>query len=76
MCVMIFADRLIWKKGHVTHQIHKNKYGKHIGELANLTWLIALIYSIFLPLKINTFYFYMGMIVFIVGLIKSHKGHL
>lgn len=51
MCVMIFADRLIWKKGHVTHQIHKNKYGKHVRELANLTWLIALIYSIFFTPK-------------------------
>ena len=69
MFVMFFADRRIWRKSHVTHQIQKNKFGKHVGELANITWLIALIYSIFLPLKINTFYFYMGMIVFIVGII-------
>ncbi len=69
MLVMIFADRRIWKKSHVPGQAKRNRYEKHVGGFANFFWLLALLYSIFLPLKINTIWFYMGIIVFIVGLI-------
>jgi len=69
MLVMAFVNRKIWKKSFVPLQAKRNRFEKHAGEFANLFWFIALIYSIFLPLKLNTIWFYLGLIIYIGGLI-------
>ena len=69
MLVIIFVDKKIWKTSHVPIEAKQNKYEKQVGILANFIWLIAMIYSIFLPLKLNSNLFYMGLIVFAIGLI-------
>jgi protein-S-isoprenylcysteine O-methyltransferase Ste14 len=65
----MFVDKKIWKKSHVPIEAKKNKYEKQVGILANFIWLIAMIYSIFLPLKTNSILFYIGLLVFAIGLI-------
>ena len=69
MIVIIFVDKKIWKKSHVPIEAKKNKYEKQVGILANFICLIAMIYSIFLPLKLNSNLFYIGLLVFVIGLI-------
>ena len=69
MIVIIFVDKKIWKKSHVPIEAKKNKYEKQVGILANFIWLIAMIYSIFLPLKMDSDLFYIGLLVFVIGLI-------
>jgi len=74
MLVIMFVDRKTWEKSHVPIQAKRNRYEKHVGTLANFFWLIALIYSIFLPLEINTYWFYLGLIIFVIGLIILIKA--
>jgi len=74
MIVIFFIDKKIWKKSHVPIEVKKNKYERQVGILANLIWLIAMVYSIFLPLRLNTFWFFVGLIVFVIGLIILIKA--
>ena len=69
MFVIMFVDKKTWKKSHVPLEEKKNRYEKQIGTFTNFFWLIAMIYSIFLPLKLNTNLFYIGLIVFLIGII-------
>jgi len=69
MFVIMFVDKKTWKKSHVPTEAKRNKYEKQVGEFANFFWLIAMIYSIFLPLKINTNLFNISLIVFVIGLV-------
>jgi len=68
MFVIMFVDKKTWKKSHIPIEAKRNKYEKQIGTFANFFWLIAMIYSIFLPLKLNTNLFNIGLIVFVIGL--------
>ncbi len=69
MLVMLFADKRIWKKSHVPINARQNKLERYAGILGNLIWLLALGYSIFLPLQLGTIWFYVGLSVFIIGLL-------
>jgi len=69
MLVMMFVDKRIWEKSHIPMEAKRNRVEKNIGLIANLVWLLAMIYSVFLPLKLGTIYFYIGFSVFIIGLI-------
>ena len=69
MFVIMIVDKKIWKKSHVQIEAKRNKYEKHIGTFANFFWLIAMIYSIFLPLNLSSFLFSISLIVFIIGLL-------
>ena len=68
MFVILIVDKKIWNKSHVPKQEKKDKYENLVGIFANLTWLIAMVYSIFLPLKINSNLFFIGFIIFFIGL--------
>jgi len=69
MFVIMFVDKKTWKKSNVPLEAKRNRYEKQVGTFANLFWLIAMIYSIFLPLKLNTNLFYIGLIVFFIGVV-------
>jgi len=47
----------------------RSKSERRIGTAATIIWLIATIYSIFLPLQLGTIWFYIGLGVFLSGLI-------
>jgi protein-S-isoprenylcysteine O-methyltransferase Ste14 len=69
MFVIMFVDKKIWKKSHVPIEAKRNRFEKQVGTFANFFWLIAMIYSIFLPLKLHSNFFYIGFIVYAIGLI-------
>jgi protein-S-isoprenylcysteine O-methyltransferase Ste14 len=69
MLVMMFAGKRIRQRSHVSQDAKRNKFEKNISIIGNLIWLSALIYSVFLPFKTGTLWFYAGFLLFIIGLI-------
>ena len=69
MVVIMFAGNRTGKRSHIPIEAKPNKLEKNIGFIANLVWLLAMGYSIFLPFKTGTIWFYIGLFVFIIGLI-------
>jgi len=67
MIVIFLANKSIMERSHVPNDARKTVLDRHIGILANFFWLLALGYSIFLPLQLGTVWFYIGLIVFIFG---------
>ncbi len=68
MLAIWFLDKRAWERSHVPAEVKKNKLERYTGGVANVIWLLAMGYSLFLPLKTGTFWFYMGLCVFIIGL--------
>jgi protein-S-isoprenylcysteine O-methyltransferase Ste14 len=69
MVVMMLADEQVRKRSHVPGEAKRDKSEKYISILANLVWLLTLVYSVFLPFKTGTMWFYAGIFVFSLGLI-------
>ena len=69
MLVMLFADKRIWKKSHLPIEARRDKLERNIGIVANFFWLLAMVYSVFLPLRLGTIWFYIGLSIFVIGLI-------
>lgn len=66
---MIFAGKQINKRSHVPNNVKRTTVEKYIGIIANLIWLVALGYSIFLPLLLGTIWFCIGFCIFFLGLV-------
>jgi len=69
MLVMMFVDKRIMEKSHVPKEARQNKLERYAGILGNLIWMITMVYSIFLPLRLGTIWFYVGISVFFTGLL-------
>jgi len=68
LAVGIAGKKVLQKTGHPT-DMKRSKSGRRIGMAAMTTWITATIYSIFLPLQLGTIWFYIGLVVFLSGLI-------
>ena len=68
MLAIMFVDKRAWKRSHIPVEARLNKLERYIGIIGNLIWLLAMGYSIFLPLQPGTTWFYIGLSVFIIGL--------
>ena len=69
MLIIMFAYKRVWKRSHIPLEAKRNKLERYIGIIGNIIWLLAMSYSAFLPLHLGTFWFYIGLSVFIIGLI-------
>jgi protein-S-isoprenylcysteine O-methyltransferase Ste14 len=69
MLVMVFAGRWILKRSHVPEIARQSKLEKWAGIMGNVFWLLALAYSVFLPIHLGTTWFLVGLVVFLVGLV-------
>ena len=69
MIIITFADKHIRKRSHVPKDARRSTHEKYIGSIANFIWLLALGYSVFLPLLLGTIWFYIGFSVFIFGVL-------
>jgi protein-S-isoprenylcysteine O-methyltransferase Ste14 len=63
----MFTDKSIRERSHVPKDARQTSLEKSIGFMANIVWLLALGYSVFLPLLFGTLWFYVGFSVFIFG---------
>lgn len=68
MLAITFIDKHAWERSHIPKEAKRNKFERYVGFIANLIWLSALGYSVFLPLQLGTTWFYIGLSVFIIGL--------
>ena len=68
MLAIVFVDKRVWERSHIPTAARRNKLERYVGIIGNLIWLLALVYSVFLPLQLGTIWFYAGLCVFIVGL--------
>jgi len=44
---------------------------KTAGYISMTLWILTTVYSIFLPLQLGTMYFYIGLVIFLLGLIVN-----
>ena len=68
LAVSLAGKRASQRTGHPP-DMKRSKSDQRIGTAAMITWLIAITYSIFLPLQLGTIWFYIGLGVFLFGLI-------
>lgn len=69
MIIMAFAGKDIMKRSHILKEMRRTIFEKYIGIFSNFFWLIALGYSVFLPILFGTIWFYIGFSVFIFGVL-------
>jgi len=69
MLVVLFAGRNVRERSHVPKEAKRNRLERYAGVIANSFWFLALGYSIFLPFQLGTIWFYIGLFIFIIGLI-------
>jgi protein-S-isoprenylcysteine O-methyltransferase Ste14 len=67
MIIVAFPGKLIKKRTHIPSSERKTVFEKYISFIANFFWFVALAYSVFLPLHLNTSWFYSGLSIFIIG---------
>ena len=69
MIVVMFAKKDIRRRSHVPNEARVTPMEKYIGIFSTFFWLSALAYSVFLPLLLGTIWFYVGLPIFIIGVI-------
>ena len=69
MLVIMFADKKVQKRTHIPPETRRNQFERSVSVIANILWFFALIYSVFLPLQLNTIWFYIGLVVVVIGVI-------
>jgi len=67
MIVIMFADKRIRERSHIPNDARQTSLENSIGFITNILWLLALGYSIILPLLFGTLWFYVGFSIFIFG---------
>ena len=68
MLAIMFVDKRVRERSHVPIEARRNKIERYVSIIGNLIWLLAMGYSVFLPLQLGTIWFYIGLSVFIIGL--------
>ena len=69
MLAILFINKRVWERSHIPTEARRNKFERFISIIGNLFWLLAMIYSVFLPLQPGTTWFYIGLSIFTFGLI-------
>jgi protein-S-isoprenylcysteine O-methyltransferase Ste14 len=69
MLVIMLINKQVWEKSHVSIAARRTCFEKYISVIGNFVWLLALGYSVFLPLQPGTIWFYIGLSTFVLGLI-------
>ena len=69
MLAVLLLGRGVWARSSLPSGIKRSKLEKFTPFIGNSIWFLATIYSIFLPLRLGTFWFYIGLPIFLVGLV-------
>jgi protein-S-isoprenylcysteine O-methyltransferase Ste14 len=68
MLAVMLSGRRTWQRsGHPADVKKKSNNEKRAGLIGNSIWALATIYSIFLPLKLGTLWFFIGFPIFFLG---------
>jgi len=69
MLVILLLGKMVWARSSLPSDFKRSKREKITPIIGNSIWVLATLYSIFLPLRLGTPWFYTGLPVFLVGLI-------
>jgi protein-S-isoprenylcysteine O-methyltransferase Ste14 len=69
MLTVMFLGKRAWERGSRTPTVKRSKVEAKANVIGNLIWFLATVYSIFLPLQLGTIWFYVGLTIFLVGVI-------
>jgi len=69
MLVIMLLGKRVWAKSSLPSDFKRSKREKITPIIGNSVWLLATLYSIFLPFRLGTAWFYTGLPVFLVGFI-------
>lgn len=67
MLVMLLLDKKVWARSSLPADVKRNSAEKWAGIIGNVIWGLATLYSIFLPLRLGTLWFFIGFPVFFLG---------
>jgi protein-S-isoprenylcysteine O-methyltransferase Ste14 len=68
MLVIMLLGKRAWDRSSLPSDFKRNRRERTNSLIGNGLWLLATLYSIFLPLRLGTAWFYVGLPVFLVGL--------
>jgi len=68
LAIILARKNVAERSGHPAN-MKKSKTEKRVSIIGNAIWLLATLYSIFLPFQLGTAWFYIGLPVFLVGLL-------
>jgi len=69
MIIVMCAGSRLRTRSHVPPEARRTVFDKYTGIAGNLVWFSALGYSVFLPLRLGTLWFYSGLFLFVPGVI-------
>jgi protein-S-isoprenylcysteine O-methyltransferase Ste14 len=69
MLAVMLLGRRTWNRSSLPRDFKRSRLEKITPIIGNGVWLLATIYSIFLPLRLGTAWFYTGLPVFLIGVI-------
>ena len=69
MLAVMLRGKKVWARSSLPSDFKRSKREKITPIIGNSVWLLATIYSIFLPLQLGTLWFYIGLPVFLIGVI-------
>ena len=67
LAIILAGKNVAERSGHPA-DMKKSKTEKRAGIIGNTIWFLATVYSIFLPLQLETAWFYPGLAIFLIGL--------
>ena len=67
LAIILVGKNVAERSGHPA-DMKRSKTEKRAGIIGNTIWLLATVYSIFLPLQLGTVCFYLGLVIFLTGL--------
>ena len=68
MLVVLLLGKRVWEKSSLPPDFKRNKHEAMASIVGNAIWLLATLYSVFLPFQLGTNWFYIGLTIFFVGL--------
>ena len=68
MIAVIFLGKRVWERSNHPSDVKRSKFEASSSIIGNTVWVLATVYSVFLPLQLGTIWFYIGLPIFLVGL--------
>jgi protein-S-isoprenylcysteine O-methyltransferase Ste14 len=69
MLAVRLLGKRVWARSSLPSDFKRSRLEKAMPIIGNSVWLLATLYSIFLPLKLGTAWFYTGLPIFLIGVI-------
>lgn len=67
MLAMFLLGNSVWQRSTLPADTKRNNAEKRAGIIGNIIWGLATLYSIFLPLRLGTPWFFIGFPIFFLG---------